>query len=349
MPAKKHIFYGVLNWGLGHATRSIPVIDSLLKNGYNVTLGSDGIALEFLQKTYPQLQSVTLPDLNVRYQKGDNMLMHLLKQRNTFFNWYKKERAFINQLIEQNAFDGIVSDNRPGVHHSALKSVYITHQCTVKAGIFSKPASVLHKILMKPFTEVWVPDDANSPGISGQLGHKNALAKTKYIGLLSTLEPCPAKNSFDVGIILSGPEPQRTILEKIICNQLGNFSGSVLFIRGTSLPAESSFNGTWTVQDVASRQEISQAFADCNLLVARSGYSTLMDLYSLPRPAVLIPTPGQPEQNYLAQLPIHSQNFAVAHQNYLQLLPAIEMAKTKFQDFKPVHAPANLSQFFTLF
>ncbi len=341
MANQNHILFGVLNWGLGHATRSIPVINALLKKEFTVTIATDGLALRLLQKEFPTAQFLALKNPEILYSKRGNQVFALAKSALKIRRWYTEEQKTITNFLAKNVVNGIITDNRPSVFSPNIPSVYLTHQCNVQAGIFGGLATALHKSLYKKFTQIWVPDVETQPKISGFLGGKTNGKNVKYIGLLSDLKPTNEEKTFDVAVILSGPEPQRSLLENALVAQLKNTNLHVMLLRGTTLPAAIQIPKKWFCVDLASRAEVQTAFSTSQTIIARCGYSTLMDLYNFPKPAILIPTPGQPEQEYLAKLPLHKSTFEIQTQEKLDVVAGLARAQKAFEHFKPLSTAPN--------
>lgn len=319
MAGSKRVLYAVLNWGLGHATRSIPVIKALQKHGFEPVIAADGAAFDFLNQSFPHLQKVEMPVLNLSYAKSGSQVWAMLGQTGKLLKWHRSESEFICAHLAQNDYVGIISDNVPSVHSTSIPSVYITHQLQVKAGLASAMATRAHHTLYKKFTEIWVPDGEGEYALAGALSVKKEVSKTRCIGVLSDLQPVTESEEFDCAVILSGPEPQRGMLEAALVSQLtAQVDRKVIFIRGTQAKRPKGLPTQWHIIDIANRQEIQHAFARSRVIIARNGYSTLMDLEVFPKPALLIPTPGQPEQEYLATLPIHQKRYALQAQVALQ-------------------------------
>jgi UDP:flavonoid glycosyltransferase YjiC (YdhE family) len=336
MTHQKHILFGVLNWGLGHATRSIPLIKSLEKKGFAVTIASDGLALKVLKNTFPELNFLVLADLKISYGKTRNQSISIVMQLLDLQRWYKAERKIVRDFLKKNIVDEIISDNRPTVKSNNIPSYYITHQLEVKSGILTAFSTLGHKFLFKGYTEIWVPDVASTPNLSGDLSHKSTHKNIKFIGPQSDLiqRASTAKAEFDAALILSGPEPQRTLLESAAINQLAKSDLKILILRGTTNPLETKLPKSWQCINLGSRAHVQQAFEISRVIIARCGYSTLMDLYSFNKAAILIPTPGQPEQEYLASMPLHQHNFSIHRQNSLNLISGLKQAEKKFERFQ---------------
>lgn len=301
---KKRILIAPLNWGLGHATRCIPIIEALENHDFEPIIASDGIALALLQKEFPHLQALELPSYNIEYaQNGENFKWKLFKQIPRMFAAVRAERKIIQQWVNERQLDGIISDNRLGIHSAKVPSVFITHQLNVLTGNTSWLTTKIHHYFIKKFTECWVPDTAEKPNLSGKLGHlKDNTLNIKHIGPLSRLRKKPTDQIYDLMVLLSGPEPQRTLLETKLKDELKNFDGNVIFIRGV-VEAEQKITQRFNVTcyNFMNSTELELAFNQSKMVLSRSGYTTIMDLAKLGKKAFFIPTPGQYEQEYLAK------------------------------------------------
>lgn len=301
---KKRILIAPLNWGLGHATRCIPIIEALENHDFEPIIASDGIALALLQKEFPHLQALELPSYNIEYaQNGENFKWKLFKQIPRMFAAVRAERKIIQQWVNERQLDGIISDNRLGIHSTKVPSVFITHQLNVLTGNTSWLTTKIHHYFIKKFTECWVPDTAEKPNLSGKLGHlKDNTLNIKHIGPLSRLRKKPTDQIYDLMVLLSGPEPQRTLLETKLKDELKNFDGNVIFIRGV-VEAEQKITQRFNVTcyNFMNSTELEFAFNQSKMVLSRSGYTTIMDLAKLGKKAFFIPTPGQYEQEYLAK------------------------------------------------
>jgi len=312
MAKPKNILVAPLNWGLGHATRCIPIIRELQKNGFTPILASDGDALKLLIKEFPLLRHIELPSYNIKYpKKGIYFKLKLLVQTPKLINAVKKERKEIQNIITAQNIRGIISDNRFGVHHKSIPSVYITHQLNVLSGITTLLSSRFHQYIIKKFNECWVPDSNDEYNYSGKLGHiSNSKINLKYIGILSRFKKTEITTKYDYLILLSGPEPQRTILEKKLYKEFENATEKILFVKGKIEPEQKiTSEKNITSYNYMTSNELETAINESDLIIARSGYTTIMDLARMNKKAFFIPTPGQFEQVYLAEQ-LHKLNFA---------------------------------------
>lgn len=296
----KKIIVAPLNWGLGHASRCVPIINFLLENNLVPILASDGKALSFLQKEFPDLETLELPSYNISYTK--NLKTGLLFQIPKIVKAVKAEKKIVADFIEvNNDVVGIISDNRFGVRNAKLPSVYITHQITVLSGFFTWFTSKIHQRIMKKFDECWIPDSKENK-LSGKLSQTdNQELNLKFIGVLSRFikEELPIKN--DILIILSGIESQRKKLENKLLEVFKNSSKKVLLIQGK---IEDNQNkkaiGNMVVYNYLLSKELEREINQSEVIICRSGYSSIMDLAVLEKKAFFIPTKYQTEQEYLA-------------------------------------------------
>jgi len=300
----KNILIAPLNWGLGHATRCIPLIRKWQKEGHRVIIASDGDALLFLQKEFPQLIFEELPAYDIRYASHPfwnklKLFFQIFKIRNAVRMEYRK----IEELVEKYQLDLVVSDNRFGVRSNEVKSVYITHQLRVLSGMTTFLTTFFHRNIYKKFDEIWVPDIAENEGLSGRLGHLiNSKLPIKYIGVQSrfTYKNVPIK--YDFLAILSGPEPQRSQLEAILLKELPKLHKKVVLVRGVIEQKSTKYqkNGL-TIYNYLTSNDLENLINASSIVIGRSGYSSIMDYYQLQKKIFVIPTPGQPEQVYLAK------------------------------------------------
>ncbi|MDT0294118.1 glycosyltransferase [Mesonia ostreae] len=302
--AKKKILVAPLNWGLGHATRCIPIIHALQQDGFEPILASDGDALLLLKKEFPNLSSYQLPSYKIKYAKKSYLFkLKFLFRSPHIIQAVRKEYKATQQIHEKENLDGIISDNRLGVRIPGIKSVYITHQLHVLSGITTKLTTWAHHHFIKKFDACWVPDVEFSPSLSGKLSHfRSKKFKVNYIGPLSRFSKKKLPIKYDLMCILSGPEPQRGLLENKLREEIRGSEKNILFICGKmERNSIKSQEGNTVFYNFLTGKELETAFNQSEIIIARSGYTTLMDLAKLEKKAFFIPTPGQQEQEYLAK------------------------------------------------
>ena len=312
------ILIAPLNWGLGHATRCIPLVRQYLEQGDEVVLGGDGESLLLLQRHFPQLRVIQLPSLELRYAANDQQRGFYLRAIPALLRFTIADHYYLRQQLAIEHFDLIISDNRFGLFTRQTRCVYITHQLYVRLPrrlrIFQPLARALHACVFKRYHEVWVPDFANSENsLAGELCHGGCFdTYVKYIGPLSrftssegTPKELRRNSEYSVVAILSGLEPQRSIFEQAILERYANTSDKVLLVRGKVAEAQTIISrNNITMVASLSNQALLEVMEQATTIIARSGYSTIMDLavLGLLHKAELHPTPGQSEQEYLASL-----------------------------------------------
>lgn len=300
----KNILVAPLNWGLGHTTRCIPIIKALEENGFTPILASDGSALALLKKEFPHLTALELPSYQIEYaKKAENFKWKLIKNSPKTINAILEEKKMVKKWVKEYNLCGIISDNRLGVRNKKVSSVFITHQLTVLSGKTTWISSKLHQFFIAKFNECWVPDTKDFPNLSGKLGHLSETnLNIKYIGILSRLQKKELPIQYQLMVILSGPEPQRTLLEEKLIDELEHYDETVVFIKG-KVEAEQKMEqkGNITFYNFMQTEQLEKTFNESEIVLCRSGYTTVMDLAKLEKKAFFIPTPGQFEQEYLAK------------------------------------------------
>lgn len=297
-----------LNWGLGHATRCIPIINYLLSTGCQVVIAGNGASGRVLKQEFPQLEYVELPQFTMKYSRFSLLVKWkiLFSLPNLLIN-INKEHRFLRQFLLENKIDAIISDNRFGFWHPTIPSVFITHQLQIISPFGAISTRVLERIQrnwLKRFTECWVPDFEGTPNLSGELSHPKKLPgiPVRYLGPLSRFEPITSSAEIDCLIVLSGPEPQRTLLENMLIKEAVSLPMKIVLVRGLPSGVQPlKTSGNMVVYDYAPTEQLNDLVNKAAFIVARSGYTTVMDLLKLRKKTVLIPTPGQTEQEYLAR------------------------------------------------
>nr|WP_321221812.1 glycosyltransferase [uncultured Psychroserpens sp.] len=301
---KKRILIAPLNWGLGHATRCIPIIHALINHDFVPIIASDGTALSLLKKEFPDLDCVELPSYKITYpKKGKHFKLKMLQSSPKLAKAIKAEKKAIAQIITAYNIDGIISDNRLGVHNKNLPCVFITHQLQVLSGNTTWLSTKLHQNIIKQFNECWVPDNLGQTNLSGKLGHTMLYdIPIKYIGPLSRFSKKELTVKYDVMVLLSGPEPQRSLFEKKLLIEFKNYNGKVIFIKGVIEDEQQVCEeNNMLIYNFMTSSQLENAINASKIIVSRSGYTTLMDLTKLSKDAFFVPTPGQFEQEYLAE------------------------------------------------
>ncbi len=297
----KKILVAPLNWGLGHATRCIPLINELIRQGAEVILASDGRAYDLLAIEYPDLPLLRLPSYEIHYHRS-SMVMNMATQSLKVLSAIRQERQMIAAYVQDKKIDIVVSDNRYGCHHPDTRNIFITHQIHLHLPWWFAPAKWVNRKWIRRFDECWIPDNAGETNISGALSRPPlSNMPTHYLGLLSRMRYYQRPVRYDVVVVLSGPEPQRSVLESKILQQARELPQRFLIVQGKP-PKKKHYFDSHHIEIISylPTKELNDAMLSGEIIISRSGYSTIMDLVRLGKKAFLIPTPGQTEQEYLA-------------------------------------------------
>jgi predicted glycosyltransferase len=337
------ILLAPLDWGLGHATRCIPIVRYLVERDCEVTIAAEGTAALLLRSNFPELTIIPIAGYKIRYSRhASTFAFKILMQVPHILKAIKNERKWLAKIHKQHQFDLVISDNRYGLKIDGLTSVIMTHQLQIKSGagaLIDKLLLHAHYRILERFDQCWVVDHQGENGIGGALSHPRQLpANAYYIGPLSQLTRSALPQNTKKGgvlVLLSGPEPQRTLLEQKILVQIDRNSSYRYTIAGGNpggrVPEQLPLNIEYHTHLNAS--QLQELMLRADLVVSRSGYSTLMDLAAMGKKALLIPTPGQAEQQYLASYLSEQGLFLCKSQSSLQL--EIDIAKAlEFTGFR---------------
>ena len=332
----KTILIAPLNWGIGHATRCIPIIVELEKLGHKIILASDGDALTLLVNRFPHLESELLPSYHISYPKKGGMAFHMLKLLPGILQAINEENRVVRQIIDSQNIDVIISDNRYGVYHHRAQNIFLSHQIRIKAPFGSNILAMLHLRYLHRFNEIWVPDSASKTNVSGNLSHNCKLPKlTRFVGVLSQFSTILSSRKPDdfhltqpfVLVFISGPEPQRTIFENMVLNQIETSVLPVVIVGGKPNLIGLFRDHNYIHYPFLAPENLSWVIDKAESIISRAGYSSIMDLVSLKKTAVLIPTPGQTEQEYLASHLSSTGMFYEMYQSDFNLNEAIKKHK----------------------
>lgn len=358
------ILVAPLDWGLGHATRCIPIIRELLAQDCNVWLAGEGVQKHLLKAEFPELSFLELPGYKIRYAKTPRgLIWKMIQQAPQMRRAIQFEHQWLKKMVKEYRFDAIISDNRYGLYHSTIPCIFITHQLTIKSSLGKWTEKILQKrnySYINKFTACWVPDIEGENNVAGELSHPKIkpTIPVHYMGLLSRFE----KKKFfaKVGqenaelriekkshllIILSGPEPQRTLFEEKIINDISQYNGTATIVRG--LPGVASLIPSTNMirfYNHLPTPALFTAIQDAEYIISRSGYSTIMDIIALQKKSILIPTPGQTEQEYLGMYLMEKGIALCLLQNDFSLTKALAIAADYSYQVPSVTAGSALAE-----
>jgi UDP-N-acetylglucosamine transferase subunit ALG13 len=321
MQAPKKILVAPLDWGLGHASRCVPIIEALLEQDVEVFIGSNGRASHYLKAVFPALQHLPLPAYAVRYP-SKNMIWNMAMQSVRLTRVARREFLEVQRYVQQYGIDAIISDNRFGCWSPQIYSVFITHQIALKLPWWLQCGNAINQKLIKQFDGCWLPDVEGGEGLAGSLVKPLEGTPISYIGTLSQISAIPTRPTLKYKIValLSGPEPQRTKLEQELLTQIEQWGEPALIIRGkTEDYVQQKYCSNIEMISFLESQQLATALCEAEAIVCRPGYSSLMDLGVLQKRALLIPTPGQTEQIYLARRMAQLNYSPFQHQHELKL------------------------------
>ena len=335
-----------LDWGLGHAARCVPIIRLLNSKGFKVIIATDGLQKQLLQQEFPSAEFITLKGYGITYGKGKlATLFKLLTQIPKIFSAIKREHQWLKKFVKNQPVDIIISDNRYGLYQKDIKSVIITHQLNIitNNSFTEWLARGLHYRLINKFHSCWVPDYPFPDNLAGRLSNPKNFPKIhlRYVGWLVRLTNTSINKSaieyqYDVCIILSGPEPQRTILEEKIMKQIKGCPYKLVLVRGLPNDMFKEIKAdTFSIYNHLSGKELAEIVLQSKYVLCRGGYTSLMEMISLQKKLILVPTPAQTEQEYLTQILMEKKWAVMINQKDFDLKTAIEKAD-KFEFTLPV-------------
>lgn len=333
---KFKILVAPLDWGLGHTTRCMPIIYELISNKVEVLLAGNTTQQAILSQEFPDCKFLPLEGYNVTYSQFQNgFAWQIARQIPKIAKAIKNENNWLKRIIAQEQINGVISDNRFGLFSKNISSVFITHQLHIKTTMGKSADALLQAFnykKIKNFNLCWVPDFKEVKNLGGELSHPEKMPpiQCEYIGPLTRMKaqrPTPIKDH--LLIVLSGPEPQRSIFEKLITEQLQTYKGTAVFVRGlpnakehiSNLPGVSVFNHL-------NKDRLQEEMLKAAFIICRSGYSSVMDINALCAKSILVPTPGQTEQEYLAAQLMKKGLAVSCHQKDFDLLKMLEKASS---------------------
>ncbi len=323
--AQPHVLVCPLDWGLGHASRCVPIIRALLKRGCQVSIAGCGPSLELLRAEFPQLAFHDLASYQIRYSHTLPVTVALLFRIPRILRAIRREHIQVQEIVHRHKVELIISDNRYGCWSRSTRQAIVTHQLTLQMpsgwGWLSSWVNRRLARWIVRFDQCWVPDSPTRP-FSGELSFPTEAAiHPKFVGALSRIQhDATALRKYRLLIVVSGPEPQRTIFETLALHQARQLNVDFRMVRG--LPAAPTSSDA-RIANHLSAQEFSRWINECDVVLSRPGYSTLMDVATAGKKAIFVPTPGQTEQLYLARRLESSNQAAVQYQDRFDLSSAL--------------------------
>ena len=352
--SKPTVLVAPLDWGLGHATRVIPIIRRLQQQECKVMIAARGRIRALLELEFPGTQMLDLEGYSIQYpNKGWMFSVKIASQVPHILATIKKEHQWLQQAVSAHQIDAVISDNRYGLYHNCIPTVFITHQLQIRTGLGSLADHLLQRLnyqYINRFTECWVPDHAQGSNLAGSLSHPSRLpcVPVRYVGPLTRFSADAGIEKKHLLVVLSGPEPQRTVWEETILHQLKSYKRPVVLVRGLpgsrELPKLPEFI---QVFNHLPAQQLAEVISSASFVISRSGYSSVMDLLTMQKKSILVPTPGQAEQEYLGKY-LMQENLALCiPQNKFHLTGVLGLANSF--PYASIAADSKLDEILTEF
>jgi uncharacterized protein (TIGR00661 family) len=352
----KRILVSPLSWGLGHATRDLPIIRYLLERGHHVTVAAEGRALALLKREAPQCDFLELKDYPPAYSSSRFYVPHFLAMAPAMLKAIAEEEENVAQLLKDRRFDLIISDNRFNVRSADIPSFIISHQVRFMTppglGVFEWITERFNYHYLRRFDRVIVPDTADPvQNLSGRLSHDLRLMppeKIHYAGVLSSVSRMSVPQDVDLFISISGPEPPRMQLEQLILDHIGEVRADriVITLGKPEVKEQRELDARTTVYGFLDRAGQQEMMNRARMVVCRSGYTTVMELAELGKKALFMPTPGQTEQEYLGRYYAERGFFHTVSQYKLDLPRDLEKAERMSGVPFASHTRANVERLY---
>jgi hypothetical protein len=345
-----------LDWGLGHATRCIPIIRQLVDQGAQVVIAAGNAQKTLLKEEFPDLEFIDIPGYEMSYRSGILLKWGLIWKVPAILRQIKRENKWLEGILAHRRLDAVISDNRYGLYNKKIFSVFITHQLGVRSGwgrIFDRMLLKWNYRFIRNFSACWVPDLEGKLSLAGKLSHPPRLPPIPltYLGVLSRMQPSGKEiEKKSLLILLSGPEPQRTRFEKILFRELISYTGKTVLVRGLpgSRLAIPFIRESVSIFNHLPSHELNGLLNCSEFILARSGYSTIMDLVQIKRNAIVVATPGQTEQEYLGNYLYQMKWMYRASQNNFKLekvLREFQQEKLKLPDLSGTSIQRVIKEF----
>jgi spore coat polysaccharide biosynthesis predicted glycosyltransferase SpsG len=343
--SKGNILICPLEWGLGHAARMIPLAGELNARGYSIIIGSGEEHLELFRKEFPGIKCILFTGFKTTYSRLLPQYIHIMFKLPSLLYHSVKEHYVLKKIIRENDIDIVISDNRFGLWNRDIVSVYVTHMPRIPFPKLFRPLEftgvLFHKAVIRKYSLCFIPDMPGKVNLSGRLSHDVHLpGNVIYTGILSRFmqekETIESKQNHEkhVTIILSGPEPQRTMLRERLTELFRGHPGSYIFLEGKPLltTQEKPVSGNMLFYNHLPSNLMKHLVKESSSIICRSGYSTLMDLVALNCSALIIPTPGQTEQEYLASYLAGKGWFSTVAQREMNKETCLQPIQPKWPD-----------------
>ena len=329
------VIYGICSWGLGHATRSLPVIRKLQEENNELTIISHGRSLELLKKELgSNINYHDIPDYPMLVSAEPRQFMaKSMIYWPLFVRKIQSGVSNLKKIANKEKFNVIISDARYDMLNKSVPTYFISHQIRImnplRLRMLETGSEFFNDFFFKRFKGIIVPDYKDD-NLSGDLSHNLKKIDEKrihYAGVLSDFSKKKTKKDIDYLISITGPEPQRTILEKKLLLQSKDLKGNIAITLGKTEEKEDITKENIQIFSFLTKEQRENLLNRSKLVISRSGYSTILDLAVIGTKALMTPTPGQIEQEYLSRYHNLKGTFYSVNQSKINLIEDIEKVK----------------------
>jgi uncharacterized protein (TIGR00661 family) len=321
--------FAISSLGLGHATRTLVVIREYLRRGYRITVISTGNALAFLRLELADAPGVEFREMRdyppLERGTGWRLYWYLFVDLLRTWRVIRHEHQQVQNIAAD--YDFIFSDGRYGFYSRWTPSFILSHQIAFIPPKGLRETSWLTENIniaaLRKFDCLFIPDYPwPSLNLAGHLAHSQNLYRCphRYIGVLSSYQQLDLEQDIDYLFVISGYllEHKASFVQNLL-EQALELPGRKVFVLGVVDQQDELYNryrrDDLEIHMVASGALRQQLFNRANVIISRAGYSTVMDLVEYGKRALLIPTPNQTEQEYLAYYLGSQQYFTAGTQS----------------------------------
>ncbi len=346
MTAMAKILVSPLSWGLGHATRDIPIINDLIARGHTVGVAATGIALELLSREFPDLDFYDVEDYPSPYTSDGFSVPRVVALLPLMMDHIGREHRIITRIVKRGGYHLVISDNRFGAFSKDVPCLFISHQIRFSAPgnieSVERMMEVFNGRYHRHFERVIVPDNPPGPrSLAGKLGlARRPLTKRRayYMGILTDVRKQNVPRDIDYLVSISGPKVTKDALRQAVMEQIGGLSGKkIILLADPGADFEEKLDNDTLIKSHAARTEMADLMNRAKFVITRSGYTTVMELAELGKKEILfVPTPGQTEQEYLSAYYEDMGWIHSASQHNLDLIADVAHAR-KMKGFPPMN------------
>lgn len=296
--SNKTILISALDWGGGHTTRCVSLIERLIKSGNRIIFAGNEEQNSFMKNEFKSIELEYLQGYEISLSSKQNTYFQIFRQLVKISRAIKNELLFVEQMVAKYNLDLILSDNRYGFRSKEVNSIFIGHQLNLELPFFKNWTNNVLSKLVNKFDRVWIVDD-QTVNLSGRLSSTTRLnIPYDYIGFLARFQTEKRTKKYDYLIIISGPNPENGLFLKEIEKAIVRSKNSYVIV--SKVKSEQKIKGVDYFY-APSTKMMNNLLNESEVIISKAGYTTLMELYSLGKKAILMPTHGQFEQEYLAK------------------------------------------------